>query len=64
MPAVKRSACVAPEVDLGACTLHTLLQKVNKAEHTLALKAKADVTGNPKTGVPVAPQKGHVYMIC
>ena len=43
MVAVKRSADEAPEVDLGECTLHSPLQKVNKAELTLALESR-----NPK----------------
>ena len=29
--------------------------RVNKTEPTLALKPRADITRNPKTGVPVAP---------
>ena len=48
MPAAKRFGCVAPEVDLGECTLHLPLQKANKAEPTLALKPRGDVTRNPK----------------
>ena len=32
-------------------------KKANKAEPTLALKPRGDVTRNPKQ----APQKGHVY---
>ena len=48
MLAIKRSAGVAPEVDLRECTLHSPLQKqANKAEHTLALKPR-DATRNPK----------------
>ena len=50
MPAAKRSACVAPEVDLRECTLHSPPQKVNKAKPTLALKPGGDVTRNPKQG--------------
>ena len=50
MPAAKRSACVAPEVDLRVCTLHLPPQKSNKAEPTLALKPRGDVTRNPKHG--------------
>ena len=42
--AARRSVCVAPEVDLGECTLR------NKAEPTLALKPRGDVTRNPKKG--------------
>ena len=58
-PATKRLASVASEVDLGECTLHLPLQKVNKAEPTLALKPRGDVTRNPKQGCQW-PQKGHV----
>ena len=50
MLAAKRLAHVAPEVDLGECTLHLPLQKANKAEPTLALKPRGDVTRNPKQG--------------
>ena len=57
--AAKRSACVAPEVDLGECILHSLLQEANKAEHTLTLKHRGDITRNPKQGYQW-PQKGHV----
>ena len=49
-PAAKRSASVAPEVDLGECTLHSPPQKANKAEPTLALNPRGDVTRNPKQG--------------
>ena len=49
-PAAKRSASVAPEVDLRECTLHSPLQKVNKAEPTLALNPRGNVTRNPKQG--------------
>ena len=49
-PAAKRSASVAPEVDIGECTLHSPLQKANKAEPTLALSPRGDVTRNPKQG--------------
>ena len=52
MPAAKRLACVAPEVDLGECTLHSPLQKVNKAEPTPALKSK-----NPKQLYHWPPKK-------
>ena len=48
MPAVKRSAGIAPEVDLRECTLHSPLQKANKAEPILALKSRGDITRNPK----------------
>ena len=50
MPVAKRSASVAPEVDLGECTLHSPLQKANKAEPTLALNPRGDVTRKPKKG--------------
>ena len=47
-PVAKRLVSVAPEVDLGECTLHSPPQKVNKAEPTLALNPRGDVTRNPK----------------
>ena len=55
MLAVKRSAGVAPEVDLYLCTLHLLPQKANKAEPTLVLKPRNHQKS--KTGVPLAPKK-------
>ena len=54
-----RQHCVAPEMDLGECTLHLPVQKANKAEPTLALKPRGNVTRNPKQGYQW-PQKGHV----
>ena len=52
MPATKRSACVAPELDLRECTLHMPPhKKANKTEPTLALKPRGDVTRNPKRGI-------------
>ena len=50
MLAAKRSAHVVPGVDLRECTLHLPPQKVNKAELTMALKPRGDVTRNPKQG--------------
>ena len=50
MLAAKKSASVAPEVDLGESTLHLPPQKANKAEPTLALNLRGDVTRNPKQG--------------
>ena len=51
MLAVKRSAGVVPEVDLGECTLHLSPPKqANKADPTLALKSRGDITRNPKQG--------------
>ena len=45
MLAVKRLADVAPEVDLGQCTLlHSPLQNAKKNK---ALKPRGDVTRNP-----------------
>ena len=49
-PATKRSARVTQEVDLRECTLHSPLQKGNKAEPTLALKPRGDITRNPQQG--------------
>ena len=57
MPAAKRSAHVAPEVDLRECTLQSPPQKANKAEPTLALKPRGDVTRNPKQGYHVSAKK-------
>ena len=57
--AAKRLASVAPKVDLEECTLHSPLQKANKAEPTLALNPRGDITRNPKQGYQW-PQKGHV----
>ena len=54
MPTIKRLAGVAPEMDLWECTLHSPLQKkqqqVNKAEPSLVLKPRGDITRNPKQG--------------
>ena len=47
MLAVKRSAGVVPEVNLGECTLHSPPQK---AGPPLALKLRGDITRNPKQG--------------
>ena len=57
--ATKRLAHVAPEVNLRECniTFARLLQKVNKAEPTLALKPRGDVTRNPKQGYQWPPKK-------
>ena len=50
----KRSAGVAPEVDLRECTLYSPPQKqANKAKSTLVLKRHQ----KSKPGVPVAPEK-------
>ena len=57
--AAKRSARVAAELDLRECTLHLPPQKANKAEPTLALNPRGDVTRNPKQWYQ-CPQKGHV----
>ena len=58
-PVTKRPACVAPEVDSGNAHYTGLHKKVNKAEPTLALKPRGDVTRNPKRGTS-GPQKGHM----
>ena len=50
MLAAKRSAGVAPEVNLSKCTMHMPLPSVNKAEPTLALKPRGDVTKSLKHG--------------
>ena len=56
MLAVKRSAGVAPEVNLGECILHLPPQKqANKADPTLALlKPQRRFHQKFKTGVPLA----------
>ena len=59
MLAAKSLAHVAPKMDLRECTLHSPLQKSNKAEPTLALKPRGDITRNPKQGYQ-GPKKGHV----
>ena len=41
---------VAPEVNLRECISHMPLQSVNKAEPTLALKPRGDITRSPKQG--------------
>ena len=41
---------VAPEVNLRECILRTPPPSVNKAEPTLALKPRGDVTRSPKQG--------------
>ena len=48
--AAKRSACVAPEVDLGNVHYIHLCKIANKAEPTLALKPGGDIIRNPKQG--------------
>ena len=50
MPAAKRSARVAPEVDLGNVHCFHLYKKANNSEPTLALKPIGDVSRNPKQG--------------
>ena len=55
--AAKRWASVAPEVDLGECTLHSPSQKANKAEPTLAWNPKGEVTRNPIQGYQWPPKK-------
>ena len=41
---------VAPEVNLRECISHMPSQSSNKAEPTLALKLRGDVTRSPKQG--------------
>ena len=57
VPAAKRLASIAPEVDLWECTLHSPAQKVNQAEPTLALRPRGDVTRNPKQGYQWPPKR-------
>ena len=49
MLAAKRSAGVAPEMNLRECVTHMLLPSLNKAA-PLALKPRGDVTRSPKQG--------------
>ena len=56
MLALYTSKGVAPEVNLRERILRTPLPSANKAEPTLALKPRGDVTRSPKKGVSVAPQ--------
>ena len=58
--AIKRLARVAPQV------LHWPPQKANKAEPTLALKPRGEVTRNPKQGYqcPPPPPKGTRSLCC
>ena len=48
MLAAKGFAGVAPGVDLRECTIHSSPEKANKADPTLALKRREDVTRKPK----------------
>ena len=50
MMSAKRSVHVVPEVDLGKVHHIHLRKKVNKAEPTLTLKPRGDITRNPKEG--------------
>ena len=61
MLVVKTLASVAPEVDCRECALHSPPQKANKAEPTVALKHRGDVTRNPKQDYQW-PQIGHAYV--
>ena len=45
-----RGKCVAPEVNIRERISHTPPQSSNKAEPTLALKPRGDVTKSPKQG--------------
>ena len=50
MLALYTGKCVAPEVNLGQRISCTPLQSSNKAEPTVALKPRGDVTRSPKQG--------------
>ena len=50
MLALCTSKGVAPEVNLRECILHMPPPSANKAEPTLALKPRGDVTRSPKQG--------------
>ena len=56
MLATKRSACVAPELNLRECVTHMPLPRVNKAAHS-GFETQKRYHQKSKTGVPVAPQK-------
>ena len=57
LPAAKRLVCVAPEVDLGECTLHSLLQKSELGRTHSGFETKKRRHLKSKTGVPAAPKK-------
>ena len=48
MMSTRRPAGVAPEVNLRERVTHTPLPSANKAEPTLALKPRLDITGSLK----------------
>ena len=50
MLAIYTGRGVAPEVNLRERISHTPLQSLNKAEPTLALKPRGDITRSPKQG--------------
>ena len=56
MLAIYTGRGVAPEVNLRERRSHMPPQSSNKAEPTLALKPRGDVTRSPKTGVSVVPK--------
>ena len=62
MLTINRLACVAPEVDLRECTLNSPPQKQKKAEPTLALKSRGDVTRNQNPGYQW-PQKRRSFCV-
>ena len=47
VPAGMRLTSVAQELNYGECTLHSPPQKANKAEPTLGLNPRGDITRNP-----------------
>ena len=59
MLAAKMSAGVAPEVNLGVCVTHMPPPNVNKTAHS-GFEAQRRYHQKSKTGVSVAPRKGHV----
>ena len=50
MLAIYTGRGVAPEVNLRECISHMPPQSSNKAEPTLALKPRGDITRSPKQG--------------
>ena len=60
MPATKRSACVAPEVDLGECTLHLPQQKKLIRQNPRCLWNPEETSPEIQNRGTSGPQKGFV----
>ena len=65
MLATKRSAGVAPEVNLGECVTHMPLPSANKALHS-GFETQRRYHQKSKTGISVAPKKDlfQSLMVC